>query len=49
MFCITWEVFGLHTDGENGFGFPTGQLGRMALTAIRDEIWILTALPIVCA
>lgn len=49
IFFITWEVFGLHADVENGFGFPAGQLGEMALTVIRDEIWILTALPVVCA
>lgn len=47
-------MFGLHADVENGFGFPAGQFGGgggggAALAVIRDEIWILTALPIVCA
>lgn len=48
-FNTTGEVFVLHADVENVFGFPAGQLGKIALTVSRDEIWILTGLPIVCA
>lgn len=48
-FTLLGKCFLRHAVVGNGFGPPAGQFGKTALTVSRDEIWILTALPVVCA
>lgn len=48
-FTLLGKCFLRHADVGNGFGPPAGQFGKTALTVSWDEIWILTALPVLCA
>lgn len=48
-FTLLGKCFLRHADVGNGFSPPAGQFGKTALTVSRDEIWILTAQPVLCA
>lgn len=47
-FTLLGKCFLRHADVGNGLGPLAGQFGKTALTVSRDELWILTALPVLC-